>query len=80
MIRKGDGMSRIKGRYVAQIEIDFDIKRVPGMLSLNEMTERLKSGEFANAIREEIVDISEGAVTITQLYSDLYEVDDDGTD
>lgn len=73
-------MSRIKGRYVAQIEIDFDIKRVPGMLSLNEMTERLKSGEFANAIMEEIVDISEGAVTITQLYSDLYEVDDDGTD
>ena len=71
-------MSKIKGRYVAQIEIDFDIKREPGMLSLNEMTERLKSGEFANAIRGEIADISESPVTIIQLYSNLYEVNDDG--
>ena len=67
---------RIKGRYVAQITIDFDIKREPGMLTINEMVEKIKSGEFANAIREEIEDISEGVVTITELYRDLYEVDD----
>ena len=73
---------RIKGRYVAQIVIDFDIKKQEGMSPLGELRKTV-DGELANAIRDvvigEIMD-GYGTVTVTQQYADLYEVEDGDTD
>ena len=69
---------RIKGRYVAQIEIDIDCEYKPGqMLPFPEIKERIVGGEVTQNIRELIQDeIDAGSVTVTQQYADLYEVED----
>lgn len=57
-------MSRIKGKYIALIVVEFDLERVPGMNSLSEIQMPVRNGEFAHAIKEEITELSEGKVTI----------------
>ena len=73
---------RIKGRYVALVEIDFDYKPTNDLGAFNEMKKIVTGGHatecIQGAIQEEVVDRF-GKVTVTQQYADLYEVKDDGT-
>lgn len=71
---------RYKGRYVAQIVIDFDIleKKGTGMLPFEEIKKRTTGGELTDLIKDvvvgEIID-DYGTVTVTQQYADMYEVE-----
>ena len=72
---------RYKGRYVAQIVIDFDIlKKGTRMLSFEEIKKKTIDGELTDAIKDvvvgEIIDDC-GTVTVTQQYADMYEVKDE---
>lgn len=75
---------RYKGRYVAQIVIDFDIEKQKGiiMLPFEEIKKRTTDGELTDLIKDvvvgEIID-DYGTVTVTQQYADMYEVKDDQT-
>ena len=71
---------RIKGRYVAQIEIDLDAKWQEYMLPFGEIKKKMVDGELTDKIRDlvfgEIIE-DFGTVTVTQQYADIYEVEDD---
>lgn len=71
---------RIKGRYVAQIEIDLDAKMQEYMLPFEEIKKKMVDGELTDKIRDlvfgEIIE-DFGTVTVTQQYADIYEVEDD---
>ena len=73
-------MMRYKGRYVAQIVIDFDIGKQEGMLPIDVIKKKAMDGELTDAIRgvvaDEVID-DFGTVAVTQQYADLYEVEDD---
>ena len=70
-------MRRIKGRYVATVEIDFDAEREPGMVSIEEMQESLRSNKFTEEIHQMIQDEFDfGKVQVTQQYADIYEVEE----
>lgn len=71
---------KAKGRYVAQIEIDFTVD----LDSLNkvtfaEMSDRMHNGwmerTVANALKT-IIKGSYGAVTVTPQLADMYEVEE----
>lgn len=68
---------RYKGRYVAQIVIDFDILEQKGMLPFEEIKKKTMDGELTDAIKDvvvgEVIDDC-GTVTVTQQYADMYEV------
>jgi hypothetical protein len=70
---------RYKGRYVAQIVIDFDIleQKGIGMLPFEEIKKKTIDGELTDAIKDvvvgEVID-DYGTVTVTQQYADMYEV------
>lgn len=68
---------RYKGRYVAQIVIDFDILKQKGMLPFEEIKKKTIDGELTDAIKDvvvgEVIDDC-GTVTVTQQYADMYEV------
>jgi len=70
---------RYKGKYVALIEIDFDIEKSKGMLPFEEIKKNVVGGNLTNdiryLIRDEIVD-DYGNVTVTQQYADMYEVEE----
>ena len=70
---------RYKGRYVAQIEIDFDIEKNEGMLTFEEIKKKTVGGELTDAISDvivgEVID-GYGTVTVTQQYADMYEVEE----
>ena len=72
------GRMRYKGRYVAQIVIDFDMEKEEGMLPFEEIKKRTVDGELTDAIKDvvvgEIID-DYGTVTVTQQYADMYEVE-----
>ena len=69
---------RYKGRYVAQIVIDFDMEKEEGMLPFEEIKKRTVDGELTDAIKDvvvgEVID-DYGTVTVTQQYADMYEVE-----
>lgn len=73
---------RYKGRYVAQIVIDFDIleQKGTGMLPFEEIKKRTTCGELTDLIKDvivgEVID-DYGTVTVTQQYADMYEVEDE---
>ena len=71
---------RYKGRYVAQIVIDFDILEQKGMLPFEELKKKTIDGELTDAIKDvvvgEVIDDC-GTVTVTQQYADMYEVKDE---
>ena len=72
---------RYKGRYVAQIMIDFDIEKREGVLPFDVVKKKVTDGELTDAIRDVVVDEyidDSGTVTVTQQYADLYEVEDEG--
>ena len=74
---------RIKGRYVAQIVIEFDYEKEEGMLPFGEIKKKVVDGELTNAIRDVVIDevIDDyGTVAVTQQYADMYEVEDGDTD
>lgn len=75
-------MSRIKGRYVAQVVIEFDAPRRSNTFPLEKIRHHLCDGDMKRAITEVLsfVTIDDSIVTVDQLFADVYEVDDDGTD
>ena len=76
-------MSRIKGRYVALLEMDFDFEHKPDMFPFQEIKENMTGDMIKNNIRDIILDeVSRFAknVTVTTQYADLYEVDDEHID
>lgn len=72
-------MSRIKGKYVAQIEMDIDAERTEDINSLEYIRDRLVNGyvttELENLVSDEMGDYV--TVTVTQQYADAWEVQDD---
>ena len=72
---------RYKGRYVAQIVIDFDIlKKGTRMLPFEEIKKKTIGGELTNAIKDVVVGTiidDYGIVTVTQQYADMYEVEEE---
>ena len=72
---------KYKGRYVAQVEVDFDINsEESGLKPFAEIQKSVRE-EFTpllqDIIRGEVID-DNGTVKITQQYADLYEVEEDG--
>lgn len=76
------GKMRYKGRYVAQIGIDFEFEYKEGMLPLEEIKYQVLGGgmtkEIENLLSDEVNDLS--TVTVTQKYADLQVVEDERTD
>lgn len=78
-------MARIKGRYVAQIELDIDYSDdgsydMDGLLPFDEVKQRVVDGELHDAIKqllvEEIAYPGSGlTLTVEQQYADLYLVE-----
>ena len=71
---------RYKGKYVAMVEMDFDIEKQKDMLPFDAIKKKTMDGELTDALRDVIVDevIDDYAtVTVTQQYADMYEVEDD---
>ena len=74
-------MSRIKGRYVAQVVLEWDVPREHDMNSLEEIRHSICDGDLTNAIKDSLSsDIERCSVIVDQMFADVYEVDDDGTD
>lgn len=73
---------RIKGRYVALVEIDFNFQHEKEMLPFEKIKENFSDGKLTDDIKEliysEIMD-RYGDVKVTQQYADMYEVEDDQT-
>jgi hypothetical protein len=78
LISRQAGRMRYKGKYVAQIVIDFDIEKSERMLPFEEIKKKTVGGELTDdirdVIREEIID-DYGTITVTQQYADMYEVE-----
>ena len=71
-------MSRIKGRYVAQVVLEWDVPREHGMNSLEKIRHLICDGDMKNAITRALHDgLCDCTVTVEQMYADVYEVDDD---
>ena len=69
-------MKRIKGRYVATVEIDFDTLRTPGMISAEEIQEKFRNNMFTEMVRLRLQNgFLFGTVQVTQQYADVYEVE-----
>ena len=71
-------MSKIKMRYVAQIEIDDWVEENEKTLPIDEVKKNVM--ELDTEIKRELENyfISEnGKVTVTQMYKDVWRVDDD---
>lgn len=69
---------RYKGKYVALVEIDFDIEKSEGMLPFEEIKKKTVGGELTDEIKDvirgELID-DYGTVTVTQQYADMYEAE-----
>ena len=74
-------MSRIKGRYVAQVVIELDMMRKRTTLPLAGIRHYFCDGDMKNAITRALYDsVGDCVITVDQLFADVYEVDDNGTD
>jgi hypothetical protein len=71
----------IKGKYVAQvmIEFEYDPEKVMGVLPFDRVRDLVVGGELTEVICRLVSDETNGIgrVTVTQQYADLYEVSDD---
>lgn len=69
---------KYKGKYVALIEIDFDIEKSERMLPFEEIKKKTVGGELTDEIKDvirgELID-DYGTVTVTQQYADMYEAE-----
>lgn len=79
MMQKGGKMSQIKGRYVAQIEINFAMdESTHGLLPFEEINKRTTEG-LTPMLKELIQnEIDEGTeVTVTQMFADVWRAEVD---
>lgn len=71
-------MKRIKGRYVAQVTVDYDMD-ARETRPLEEITADLRSGKFNQVVQGELSELfgppDECIVDVQQMYADAYEVD-----
>lgn len=68
-------MSRIKGKYVAQITINWDRERNSDMIPIEEIKENLK--KFSDYIKEELVLSAEtNMVEVNEQHCEIEEVDE----
>ena len=70
---------RIKGKYVALVEFEFDFEHRPTThLPFEQIKAKIVDGDLTNEIKnvldEEFFDDEEAKSTVTQQYADLYEV------
>lgn len=73
---KGDGMSRIKGRYVALVTLDFSATRDENTYPLEKIRNSICGGELSKDIRCILSDrIATASVTVDQQFADVYEVE-----
>lgn len=70
-------MSRIKGRYVAQVTIEWDQEREPNMLPIGDIKENAKF--LTQSITESLTDAVQGKtnIEVTEQYCDFWEVEDE---
>lgn len=72
-------MAKIKGRYVALITVDFEAGvNEPGVRSFEEISESLRNGEADKEIKRAIECTFDGTAKVARLYTDVYEVEEDG--
>lgn len=71
-------MSRVKGKYVATVTIEWDQEREPNMLPLQDIKDNARF--LTTNITEVIQDGIEGSskVEVVEQYCDFYEVEEDG--
>lgn len=73
-------MSRVKGKYVATVTIEWDQEREPNMIPLQDIKDNARY--LTMSLTEAIQDGVEGnsKVEVTEQYCDFYEVEDGDTD
>lgn len=71
-------MSRVKGKYVATVTIEWDQEREPNMLPLQDIKDnaRYLTMNLTEIIQDEIQ--GDTKVEVSEQYCDFYEVEDDG--
>lgn len=73
-------MAKVKGRYVAQVEINFEIDEdEEGLLPFDEMHEKL-TVRFTPMLKAYIEEGFDGSVEVTQMYADVWRVEDERHD
>ena len=71
-------MSKIKMRYVAQIEIDDWTEENAKTVPIAEVQKNLTGmDEYIKSILDDNLYIKNGSITVTQMYKDVWRVDDD---
>ena len=70
-------MSRVKGRYVAQVIIDWDQEREQNMLPIESIRENAKF--LTQSITESLTEAVQGKtqIEVTEQCCDFWEVDDE---
>ena len=68
-------MSRIKGKYVAQVVFEWDLPRENNTWPLEKIRHYVCDGEMKNAITKALYDGPDCVITVDQLFADVYEVD-----
>ena len=73
-------MSRVKGRYVAQVIIDWNQEREKNMLPIESIRENAKF--LTQSITESLTEAVQGKtqIEVTEQYCDFWEVDDGDSD
>ena len=73
-------MSRVKGKYVATVTIEWDQEREPNMLPLQDIKDNARY--LTMSLTEAIQDGVQGdtKVKVVEQYCDFYEVEDGNTD
>lgn len=73
-------MKRIKGKYIAQVVIDFDVPVTSGTFPLEKIRHLVFDGDMKNAITRALNDrIGDCTVTVDQQYADVYEEEENDT-
>ena len=71
----------IKGKYVAQLEIDISAdENMPGLLPMDEIKESMNNftGALKNLIEDEVDENTH--VTVTKLFADVWKSEDERCD
>lgn len=70
-------MAMIKGRYVAQIEINFAMdESTEGLLPFEEIYKRTTDGMLTQTLQK-LIQNERAEVTITQMFADVWRAEDD---
>ena len=70
-------MSRVKGKYVATVTIEWDQEREPNMLPIGDIKENAKF--LTQSITESLMEAVQGKtqIEVTEQYCDFWEVEDE---